>query len=35
MRNSYVVIENDNYVILSTLQNLHFGEYSIFSIDLD
>ena len=27
---SYDVIEIDNYVILSTLQNLHFGEYYIF-----
>ena len=30
MRNSYDVIEIDNYIILSTLQNLHLGEYSIF-----
>ena len=30
MRISYDVIEIDNYVILSTLQNLHFREYSIF-----
>ena len=30
MRNSFDVIESDNYVILSTLQNLHFREYSIF-----
>ena len=27
---SYDVIEIDNYVILSILQNLHFGEYDIF-----
>ena len=30
MRNSYDVIEIDKYVILSTLQNFHFREYSIF-----
>ena len=30
MRNSYDVIEIDNYVILNTLQNFHFREYSIF-----
>ena len=30
MRNSYDVIEIDNYVILNTLQNIHFREYSIF-----
>ena len=30
MRISYDVIEICNYVILSTLQNLDFGEYSIF-----
>ena len=30
MRISYDVIEIDNYLILSTLHNLHFGEYSIF-----
>ena len=30
MRNSYDVIEIDNYAILSTLQNLRFGEYSNF-----
>ena len=30
MRFSYDVIEIYNYVILSTLQNLHFREYSIF-----
>ena len=30
MRISYDVIEIDNYVILSVLQNLHFREYSIF-----
>ena len=30
MHISYDVIEIDNYVILSTLQNLHFGKYSIF-----
>ena len=35
MRNSYDVIEIDNYVILSTLQNLHFRERSLLSIDLD
>ena len=29
MGNSYDVIEIDNYVILSTLQKLYFGEYSI------
>ena len=28
--NSYDVIEIDNYVILSTLQNLHFREHSSF-----
>ena len=27
---SYDVIEIDNYAILSTLQNIHFQEYSIF-----
>ena len=31
MRNSYDVTEIDNYVILSTLQNFHFGEYSVFA----
>ena len=30
MRTFYDVIEIDNHVILSSLQNLHFGEYSIF-----
>ena len=30
MRIYYDVIENDNYVILSTLQNFHFQDYSIF-----
>ena len=30
MRNSYDVIEIDNYAILNTLQNFHFLEYSIF-----
>ena len=30
MRSSYDVIEIDNNVILNTLQNLHFPEYSIF-----
>ena len=30
MRNSYDVIEIDNYVILNTLQNFHLREYSIF-----
>ena len=30
MRISYDVIEICNYVIFSTLQNLDFGEYSIF-----
>ena len=30
MRNSYDVIEIDSYVILNTLQNNHFQEYSIF-----
>ena len=30
MRNSYDVIEVDNYVILNTLQNFHFREYSFF-----
>ena len=30
IRSSYDVIEIDNYVILSSLQNLHFREYSIF-----
>ena len=30
MPNSYDVIEIDKYVILSTLQNFHFREYSIF-----
>ena len=30
MRNSYDVIEIDNYIILNTLQNFHFREYSIF-----
>ena len=30
MRSSYDVIEIDNYVILNTLQNFHFREYSIF-----
>ena len=30
MRNSYDVIEINNYVILNTLQNFHFREYSIF-----
>ena len=30
MHISYDVIEIDNYVILSTLQNLYFGEYSVF-----
>ena len=29
MRNSYDVIEIDNYIILSTLQNFHCREYSI------
>ena len=28
--NSYDDIEIDNYDILNTLQNIHFGEYSIF-----
>ena len=31
MRNSYNIIEIDNYVILNTLQNFHFQEYSIFA----
>ena len=35
MRNSYDVIEMNNYVILNTLQNFYFGEYSFFSIKLD
>ena len=35
MRNSYDVIEIDNYVIFNTLQNFHFREYSILSINLD
>ena len=30
MRNSYDVIEIDNFVILNTLQNFGFREYSIF-----
>ena len=30
MWNSYDVIEIDNYVILKTLQNINFREYSIF-----
>ena len=30
MPNSYDVIEIDNYVILNTLRNFHFQEYSIF-----
>ena len=30
MRITYDVIEIDNHVILSTLQNLYFGEHSIF-----
>ena len=30
MHNYYDVIEIDNDVILNTLQNFHFGEYSIF-----
>ena len=30
MRNSYEVIEIDNYVILNTLQNFHFQEHSSF-----
>ena len=30
MWNSYDVIEIDNYVILNTLPNFHFQEYSIF-----
>ena len=30
MRNFYEDIEIDHYVNLSTLQNFHFGEYSIF-----
>ena len=30
MRNSYDVIEIDNYVILNTLQKFHFREYSFF-----
>ena len=30
MRNSYDVIEIGKYVILSTLQNFNFREYSIF-----
>ena len=30
MRNYYDVIEIDNYVILNTLHNIHFQEYSIF-----
>ena len=34
MRTSYDVIEIDNYVILNTLQNFHFQEYSILSIHL-
>ena len=32
MRYYYDVIEIDNYVILNTLQNFHFQEYSIFAI---
>ena len=35
MRNSYDVIEIDNYVILSTLQNLHSENILLLSIDLD
>ena len=27
MRNSYDVVEIENYVILNTLQNFHFREY--------
>ena len=30
MHNYYDVIDIDNDVILNTLQNFHFGEYSIF-----
>ena len=30
MHNSHDVIKIDNYVILNTLQNFHFQEYSIF-----
>ena len=30
MQNSYDVIEIDNYIILNTLLNFHFREYSIF-----
>ena len=30
MRNSYDVIDIDNYVILNTLQKFHFLEYFIF-----
>ena len=30
MRSSYDIIENNNYVILNSLQNFYFGEYSIF-----
>ena len=30
MCNSYDAIEIDNYIILSTLQNFHFGEHFIF-----
>ena len=30
MRNSYDLIEIDNYVILSTLKNFHVREYAIF-----
>ena len=29
MRNYYDVIEIDNYIILNTLRNFHFQEYSI------
>ena len=37
MQNSYDVIKIDNYryVILNTLQDFHFQEHSIFSINLD
>ena len=35
MLSSYDVIEIDNYVILYTLQNFHFQEYSFLSINLD
>ena len=35
MRNSYEVIEIDNYVIFNTLQNFYFWEFYILSIKLD